>query len=64
MNKSAYLGLSTLELNKIVIYKFQYDYAKPRYEEKAKLRYMYTGSFIVYIKTKDIYTDIANHVEA
>ena len=25
---------------------------------------MYTGSFIVYIKTKDIYRDIANHVEA
>ena len=64
MNKSAYLGLSILELSKTVLYKFQHDYAKPKYEEKAKLCYMYTGSFIVYIKTEDIYADIANHVEA
>ena len=34
---------------------FCYDYIKPKYGEKAKLYYMDTDSFLVYIKTDDIY---------
>ena len=30
---------------------FWYDYVKPKYGAKAKLSYMNTGSFLVYIKT-------------
>ena len=37
MNKLAYLGLSVLELSKIVMYEFWYDYVKPKHGEKAKL---------------------------
>ena len=37
-----------------VIYGFWYDYMKPEYGEKAKVCYMDTDSFIVYIKTEDI----------
>ena len=59
MNKPVYLGLSILELSKILIYEFWYDYVEPNYGEKAKLCYMDTDSFIVYIKTDDIYKDIA-----
>ena len=51
MNKPVYLGLSILELSKIVISEFWYDYVKPKYCVKAKLCYMDTDSFIVYIKT-------------
>ena len=36
---------------------------KPKYGEKAKLCYMYTDSFIVYIKIDDIYQDIAENLE-
>ena len=36
---------------------------KTKYSEKAILCYMDTGSFIVYIKTDDIYKDIAKDVE-
>ena len=50
MNKPVYLGLSILELHKILMYQFWYDYVKPKYGEKAKLRYMVTDSFIVYKK--------------
>ena len=50
MNKPVYLGLSVLELSKILMYEFWYDYVKPKYDEKAKLCYMDTDSFIVYIK--------------
>ena len=36
---------------------------KPKYDKKAKLCYMDTDSFIVYIKADDIYKDIAEDVE-
>ena len=45
------------------MYEFWYDYVKPKYDQKAKLCYMDTNSFIVYIKTDDIYKDIAEDVE-
>ena len=51
MNKPAYLGLLILELSKILIYQFWYDYIKPKYGEKTELCYMDAGSFIVYLKT-------------
>ena len=64
MNKPVYLGLSILELNKIVTYEFWYEYVKQKYGEKAKLCYMDTNVvYIVYIKTEDIYVDIAKDVE-
>ena len=35
MNKSVYLGISVLELSKILMYVFWYDYVKPKYGEKV-----------------------------
>ena len=49
MNRPIYLGLSILELSKILMYYFCYDYIKTKCEEKRKLCYMGTGSFIMYI---------------
>ena len=37
---------------------FQYDYVEPKYDEKAKLCYMDTDRFNVYIKTDDIVEDV------
>ena len=34
MNKLAYLGLSILELSKILIYEVRYEYVKPKYGGK------------------------------
>ena len=42
---------------------FCYDYVKPKYGEKAKLRYMDTDSFIVHVKTDDIYKRIVEDIE-
>ena len=42
------------------MHEFWDDYVKPKYGEKAKLRYMGTDSFIVYKQKDDIYEDIAN----
>ena len=60
MNKSVYLGLSTLDLSKTVMYEFWYDYLKRKYVENVKLCYKDTDSFIVHVKTDDIYKDIAD----
>ena len=62
MNKPVYLGLSIIELNKIIMYEFWYDYVKPKYSEKAKLCYMDTDSFIVYIKTNDIFIKMLHKI--
>ena len=63
MNKPIYLGLSVLEISKILMYEFWYDYIKPKYGNNVKLCYMDTDSFIMSIKTEDFYQDIANDVE-
>ena len=46
MNKITHLGLSILELSNILMYEFCYDYVKLKYDEKAKLCYMYTDSLL------------------
>ena len=63
MNKPIYLGLSILEISKTLMYEFWYDYMKPKYNDKVKLCYMDTNSFIIKIKTNDFYEDIASDVE-
>ena len=63
MNKPIYFGMSVLDISKKKTYEFWYDYIKPKYQDKAKLCYMDTDSFIIHIKTEDFYEDIANDVE-
>ena len=63
MNKPINLGLSIFEISKILMYEFWYDYMKPNYGDNVKLCYMDTDSFIMHIKTKDFYKDIAVDVE-
>ena len=52
MNKPICLGLSILELSKILMYEFWYDYVKLKYGEKAKLCYMDTETKKQMIFTK------------
>ena len=62
MNKTVYLGLTILNIRETVMYKCLYNYIKPKYK-KTKLCYMDRDSFIVQIKTDDLYVDIAKNVE-
>ena len=50
MNKLVYMGLAILDMSRIAMYDFWYDYIKPKYSEKAKLGYMDTGRFIIHVK--------------
>ena len=63
MNKPIYLGQAMLDISKTLMYEFWYDYIKAKYEDKARLCYMDTDSFMMYIKTEDFYKDIASDVE-
>ena len=58
MNKPLYLGMSILDISKTVMYKFWYDYFKPKCGDRAKLCYTDTHSFITYIKTEYISSDV------
>ena len=62
-NKPACLELSILDLSKTAMHDFWHDYVKPKYGENAKLCYMNTDSFIVHVKTDDVFTDNGEDVE-
>ena len=36
INKLIYLSMSILDISKTLMYKFWYDYIKPKYQDKAK----------------------------
>ena len=63
MTKPLYLGMSILDISKILMYKFWYDCFNLKYGDRAKLCYTDTDSFVVYIKTKYFFEDISNDVE-
>ena len=62
MKRPIYLGLSIINISKITMYEFWYDFIKSKYESRAKLCYMDTDSFIINIKTEDFYKDISENV--
>ena len=63
MNKPVYLGQAILDLSKIVMYEFHYDYMKQKYPEGLILCYTDTDSLIYDKKTDDFYKDIAEDVK-
>ena len=63
MTKPLYLVISILDISKILMYEFWYDYINPKYGDKAKLCYTDTDSFIIHIITEDFFEDISNDVE-
>ena len=62
LNKPIYLGMSILDLSKTLMYKFNYDYIKPKYDKKAKLLFTDTDSLCYEIKTDDYYANNSGDV--
>ena len=63
MNKPIYLGMCILDLSKIIMYDFHYNYIKSKYADKAKLLFTDTDSLMYEIETEDFYKDIAGDVK-
>ncbi len=62
LRKPIYLGMSILDLSKTLMYKFHYDYMKPKYGNKLELLFTDTDSLIYEIQTDDFYKDITGDV--
>ena len=58
--KKICLGQEILDISKTLMYEFWYDYIKPKYEDKARLCYMDTDSFVINNKIEDFYKEIAS----
>ena len=63
MNKPIYLEMTILDISKIPIYEFLYDYLKPKYKENLQQCYMDTDSYVFSVKTKNWFRDISNDIE-
>ena len=63
LKKSAYIGMCILELSKVIMYEFHYDYIKNNYDNKSKLLSTDTDSLMYEIKTEDFYQDFSSDKE-
>ena len=59
LNKPAYIGMCILELSKVLMYKFHYDYIKNEYDNKSKILLSNANSSMYEIKTGDVYKDFS-----
>ena len=61
LKKPAYIGMCILELIKVLMYKFHYDYVKNKYGNNSRL--LFIDSLIYKIETEDVYNDFSNDKE-
>ena len=62
-NKPVYLGMSILDLSKVLMFDFHYNYIKTKYRDNAQLLFTDTDSLAYEIRTKDFYNDINPDIE-
>ena len=58
MNKPIFLGMSILDISKILVHELWCDYG-----DKAKICYTDTDTFVIYIATEDFFEDTADNVK-
>ena len=58
MDKPIAVGKAILDISKTLMSEFHYNYLKPKYQDRVKLCYMDTDSFILHIQTNDFFKDI------
>lgn len=58
LNKPVYVGLSVLDLSKLIMYQFHYGYTVKKYGASARLCMTDTDSLFYHITTPDIYKDM------
>ncbi len=63
MDKPIYIGTSILDLSKSLMYDYYYNNLKSKYKDNVSLLYMDTDSFILEIKTSDVYEDMIDNID-
>jgi len=63
LNKPISVGFTILEIYKLIMYRFCYDYLKLKYKDKCKLLFTDIDSLCCYIQTEDLYADMAENIE-
>jgi len=57
------VGFAILEISKLLMCRFFYDYLKQKYGNKCKLLFTDTDSLCCHIETEDLYADMAENIE-
>ena len=63
INKAVYIGMCILELTKVSMYEFHYDYMKNKYDHESKLLFTDTDSLMYGNKTEDVFEDFSINKE-
>ena len=63
LNKPIAVGFCILELSKLAMYEFYYDYLKTKYQNRCSLLFTDTDSLCCEIQTVDIYQDMSESME-
>lgn len=58
MNKPIITGMSVLEISKVLMYRFLYEYLKPKYGQNVTVCQTDTDAFLLEIKGHNVYSDI------
>jgi len=58
-NKPISVGFTILDISKLIMYEFYYDYLKPRYGNRCALLFTDTDSFCYNVETEDLYHDMS-----
>ena len=61
LDKPSYVGMCILDLSKVLMYDFHYNFIKAKYGDRAKLLFTDTDSLCYIIQTDDVYQDLYNH---
>ena len=61
LDKPSYVGMCILDLSKVLMYDFHYNFIKKKYGDRANLLFTDTDSLCYHIRTDDVYQDLYNH---
>ena len=63
LDKPIAVGFTILEISKLIMYRFYYEYLKAKYVERCTLLFTDTDSLCCLIETQDLYEDMSENLD-